>query len=154
MKPEHRRVLMSKLLADANEEVLQNDKMRIGCFERTGLLMRKKEDPEEDAKIKPQGYSKQVVIDQSRAQGAFAVEDAVPEVTVTNAEIEKGWTEEDMDITEESTDIRKDDVVVDDEEGEDVYSDDKDSDQELEDEIVATTRSGRRVRGPAPRLNL
>ena len=35
MVPGDRRVLMSKLVAKANEEVLRNDKMRIGCFVRT-----------------------------------------------------------------------------------------------------------------------
>jgi hypothetical protein len=34
-----RRVLMSKLVAEANKEVLENHKMRIGFFERTGMLM-------------------------------------------------------------------------------------------------------------------
>ena len=71
---------MSKLLADANEEVLKNDKKRIGCFERIGLLrMRLNENEEaEDAKIKPQGYSKEVVIDQSRADGAPTAQNCNP----------------------------------------------------------------------------
>jgi hypothetical protein len=32
-------VLMSRLVALANDEALQNDKMRIGCFQRTGMLL-------------------------------------------------------------------------------------------------------------------
>jgi hypothetical protein len=34
-----RRVLISQLVAQANEDVLKDDKMRIGCFKRTGCLM-------------------------------------------------------------------------------------------------------------------
>jgi DDE superfamily endonuclease len=39
MVPGDRRVLMSRLVALANDEVLKNDRMRIGCFQRTGMLM-------------------------------------------------------------------------------------------------------------------
>ena len=62
MIPGDRRVLMSKLVAAANEEVLKNDKMRIGCFERTGMLMTL--DGSDDDKIRPQGLTITVVVPQ------------------------------------------------------------------------------------------
>ena len=33
-----RRVLIARLVSEANKEALANEKMRIGCFERTGML--------------------------------------------------------------------------------------------------------------------
>lgn len=50
-----RRVLISRLVAQANEENLKNDEMRIGCFCRTGMLMTL--DGSDDDKIKPQGLT-------------------------------------------------------------------------------------------------
>jgi hypothetical protein len=38
MVPGYQQVLISTLVAQANEELLKNDKMRIGCFERAGML--------------------------------------------------------------------------------------------------------------------
>jgi hypothetical protein len=43
-----------------NKEVLENDKMRIGCFERTGMLMTL--DGSDDDKIRPQGLTIPVVV--------------------------------------------------------------------------------------------
>jgi hypothetical protein len=55
MVPGDRRVLMSRLVALANDEVLKNEKMRIGCFQRTGMLMTL--DGSDDDKIRPQGLT-------------------------------------------------------------------------------------------------
>lgn len=49
-------------MSKANEEVLKNDDMRIGCFERTGMLMTI--DGSEDGKIKPQGLTESWTIPQ------------------------------------------------------------------------------------------
>jgi len=46
-----RRVLMSKLVADATEELLSNDEMRVGCFERTGMNLTKAPSIDDDSKI-------------------------------------------------------------------------------------------------------
>lgn len=56
MSAPERRVLISTLVAEANSEVLQNDVLRIGCFERTGMLLTL--DGSHDDVIKPQGLSK------------------------------------------------------------------------------------------------
>ena len=53
---------MSRLVALANDETLKNDKMRIGCFERTGMLMTL--DGSDDDKIRPQGLTIPVVVPQ------------------------------------------------------------------------------------------
>ena len=53
-----RRILISHLVSHAQDEMLlpRNDKMRIGCFERTGCLITKQV-CEKDALIKPQGVT-------------------------------------------------------------------------------------------------
>eukprot|EP00557_Chaetoceros_sp_GSL56_P004565 CAMPEP_0176502490 /NCGR_PEP_ID=MMETSP0200_2-20121128/14783_1 /TAXON_ID=947934 /ORGANISM="Chaetoceros sp., Strain GSL56" /LENGTH=154 /DNA_ID=CAMNT_0017901569 /DNA_START=512 /DNA_END=974 /DNA_ORIENTATION=- len=65
-----RRVLMSKLVADATEELLSNDEMRVGCFERTGMNLTKYYLHEE--------YNEAEFINENNA--------------VENEEIETGWT--------------------------------------------------------------
>ena len=39
MTAAQRRILISNLVSAANKEILKNDKLRIGCFQRTGMLL-------------------------------------------------------------------------------------------------------------------
>ena len=48
-----RRILVSRLVSEANKEALANDDARVGCFERTGMLLTL--DGSDDDKIGPQG---------------------------------------------------------------------------------------------------
>ena len=48
-------MLISKLVAQANEKTLKNDEVRVGCFLRTGMLVTL--DVSDDDKIKPQGLT-------------------------------------------------------------------------------------------------
>ena len=54
MTASERRVLINNLVSRANDEALNNDTMRIGCFVRTGALMTHKKS-DKDLLIKPQG---------------------------------------------------------------------------------------------------
>ena len=56
MTASQRRVLISNIVAEAMKEALADDKMRAGCFERTGCLLTL--DGSGDEKIRPQGCSK------------------------------------------------------------------------------------------------
>ena len=58
-----RRILISHLVARAQDEMPlpRNDKMQIGCFERTGCLITKKV-CKKDALIKPQGITVPFVV--------------------------------------------------------------------------------------------
>jgi hypothetical protein len=51
---------MFKLVAEENKEVFENDKMRMACFERTGMLMTL--DGSDDDKIRPQGLTIPMVV--------------------------------------------------------------------------------------------
>jgi hypothetical protein len=116
MSPAQRRVLMSKLVADATEEVLSNDDMRVGCFERTGMNMTKAPSIDDDSKIRPQGFTKNVEIDPKYLDEEYNEAEFVNENNaVDNEEIETGWTAEDMEINQGDDDIGDNDVVVDDE---------------------------------------
>ena len=56
-----RRVLLSHLVAEATDLAMKDDKMRIGCFKRTGCLMTY-HPSDMDNDIKPQGVTSQIVI--------------------------------------------------------------------------------------------
>ena len=55
-----RKVLMKNLVAEANDLALMDDRMRVGCFRRTGLLMDYVKS-ECDDDIKPQGVASKIV---------------------------------------------------------------------------------------------
>jgi DDE superfamily endonuclease len=98
MVPGDRRVLMSRFVALANDEVLKNDKMRIGCFQRTGMLMTL--DGSEDDKIRPQALTIPVVV----PQGADLTVDDDDFNTIGNDEIDNRdrWDDDvDDDIREQ-----------------------------------------------------
>lgn len=54
LKAKERRILMTHWLASAKQRIVDNDSLRVGCFERTGMLIKLKPDPD-DEKVKPQG---------------------------------------------------------------------------------------------------
>ena len=124
--------------------------MRVGCFERTGILTTKTPVEEEDAKIRPQGFTKKVVID------AANLDDNVEFVNETNAvdneEIESGWTADDMDINPGDETIGAKDIVVEEEvDGTDAALEQEElagEDTELQEEIL-TTRMDRAIAAPA-----
>ena len=130
MKPAERHVLMSKLVADATEETVKCDDLRIGSFGsfiRTGQLITK--DESDDNHIRPQGLSKPIVI--SREQlGDDESEFATLEHAVSPEEQERGLTTEDMAIVGgvDESEIGADDIVADD-------SDDSDNDAEDDEPI-------------------
>jgi DDE superfamily endonuclease len=95
-----RRVLMSKLVALANDEVLKNDSVRIDCFQRTGMLMTL--DGTDDDKIRPQGLTIPVVI----PQGAdlTADDDSFNRISADEIDTQNGWNDDaDDDIREQDT---------------------------------------------------
>jgi hypothetical protein len=151
MNPAQRRVLMSKIVAEATEEVLANEDMRVGCFERTGMLMTKTPVAEEDAKIRPQGFTKKVVIDAANLDDND-VEFVNETNAVDNEEIESGWTADDMDINPGDETIGANDIVVEEEvDGTDAALEQEElagEDTELQEEIL-TTRMGRAISAPA-----
>ena len=107
-----RRILISQLVSKANKEVLSNDKLRVGCFERTGMLLTC--DGSEDDKIRPQGLSAHnlpvkvpVVVDLTMSADS-------PDDVITAEEQEDGWTEEDLALHSASSKIGKQDFVVED----------------------------------------
>jgi hypothetical protein len=142
---------MSKLVADATDEVMANDAMRIGCFERTGMLMTKAPSKEYDSKIRPQGFTKEIVIDPKYLADEGEIEFVSESNAVDNEEIECGWCAEDMEINEGDDDISEKDIVVEEELSEEETLEESQELGEqappLEDEIV-TTR-GRVVTVPA-----
>lgn len=93
-----RRVLMSRIVALANDEVLKNDKMRIGCFRRTGMLMTL--DGSDDDMIRPQGLTIPVIV----PQGADLTADDDDFNRIAEDEIDNrnGWDDDvDDDIREQ-----------------------------------------------------
>lgn len=107
-----RRVLVSRLVSEANKEALANDDARVGCFERTGMLLTL--DGSDDDKIRPQGLSAKFMPIKVPQGVDLTVKPDEPEVVVTAEQQESGWDDEDLAIHEEATDINEqNDVVVD-----------------------------------------
>ena len=110
-----RRVLVSKLVAQANEDVLKDDKMRIGCFIRTGMLMTL--DGSDDDKIRPQGLTCPVVVpsieDISNISNTINNfhEDEINVRSHWDENVDDGIHEENNQIVNEATDVVLDDEV-------------------------------------------
>ena len=84
MSASERRVLLSNLVGEANEKVLNNDDMRVNCFVRTGCLLQY-EPSDSDNLIKPQGVRSKIIIPPTYAEtniGA-AIEYLEPATVVT-----------------------------------------------------------------------
>ena len=103
------RRLISKLVAQANEETLKNDEMRISCFLRTGMLVTR--DGSEDDKIKPQ-----------RPTIPFEIPDKVDltssnddDNAVVNSQCDSDKDVEDGIYSSDNDNINEADVVVDEE---------------------------------------
>lgn len=64
---EGQRVLLSDLVGEANEKVLNNDDMRINSFVRTGCLLQY-EPSDSDNQIKPQGARSKIIIPPTYAE--------------------------------------------------------------------------------------
>jgi hypothetical protein len=112
MVPGDRRVLMSRFVALANEETLKNDKMRIGCFERTGMLMTL--DGSDDDKIRPQGLTIPVVVPQGADPTAdddidsfnFIADDEIDNRDGWDDDVDDGIREQDCgENVDEETDV-------------------------------------------------
>ncbi len=111
MTAAQRRILVSNLVSAANKEILKNDELRIGCFERTGMLLTL--DGSDDDKIRPQGLSKKFLPIKVPTLVDLSKEPASPAVVVTAQQQAEGWTGEDEALHEGDTDIGDKDVVVD-----------------------------------------
>ena len=107
-----RRVLISNLVSKANQEVLKNDTARIGCFQRTGMLLTL--DGSDDDKIRPQGLSKKFLPVTVPDFVDVSVDPATPSEIVREEDQEEGLTEEDEALHEEDANVTEKDVVVDD----------------------------------------
>ena len=104
-----RRVLISKLVAQANEETLKNDEMHISCFLRTGMLVTL--DGSEDDKIKPQGLTIPFEMpDEVDSTSSNDDEDAV-----VNSQCDWDKDVEDGIYSSDNDNINEADVVVDEE---------------------------------------
>ena len=59
MSAMERRVLMTHLVDRAQKWILDDDqdKLRVGCFERTGLLLTWQQNLEKDKLVRPQGMT-------------------------------------------------------------------------------------------------
>ena len=112
MTAAERRVLISTLVSKANKSSLSNDSMRIGCFERTGMLLTA--DGSDDDKIRPQGLSQSFLPVKVPDGADLTIEDpANPSEVVTPEELDRGWTAEDDALHEGDTNVTAEDVVVD-----------------------------------------
>ena len=103
------RILTTDLVGKANDYVMSDkmDEMRVGCFERTGMMITHIADTNLDDKICPQGMKKgdfQMPIE-------FNNESNIESVMVTH-EIDEGRNEEQVIIEEEHND---NDSIIDDE---------------------------------------
>ena len=104
-----RRILITDLVGKANDYVMSDkmDKMRVGCFERTGMMITHIADTNLDDKICPQGMNKgdfQMPIEVNN-------ESKIENVMITH-EIDEGRSEEQVIIEEEHND---NDSIIDDE---------------------------------------
>ena len=115
-----RRVLISRLVSEANKEAVANDSMRVGCFERTGMLLTL--DGSDDDKIRPQGLSKKflpVKVPAGVDLTAQVLHPFSPETVVTPEEKENGWSDDDGalhdgdEFIDESIDVVVDEEVAD-----------------------------------------
>ena len=111
MTAAQRRILISNLVSAANKEILKNDKLRIGCFQRTGMLLTL--DGSDDNKIWPQGLSKNFLPIKVPTLVDLSQEPASPAVVVTAQQQAEEWTGEDEALHDGDTDIGDKDVVVD-----------------------------------------
>jgi len=150
MSAKERRVLIANIVAAAMTECLKMDDMRVGCFERTGVLVML--DGSDDEKIRPQGLSDHHLPMQIPELITVAEEDKNPEtptVTVTPEEQEEGITPDDEEINLEDEDISDPDVVEEAEDGEEVEQPEEEEEQLEEEkeelEPTTTTRGGRRI---------
>ena len=104
------------------------------------MNMTKAPSTDDDSKIRPQGFTKNVEIDPKYLDPEYNEAEFVNENNaVDNEEIETGWTAEDMEINQGDDDIGDNDVVVDDElEGIDAQleSDEVDMEHEMYGEIL------------------
>ena len=149
MSAPERRILISNMVADAMTECLKMDDMRVGCFERTGVLLTL--DGSDDEKIRPQGLSNDHLPIHIPELISVPEEDKSPEtptVTVTPEEQEEGITPDDEAINLEDEDTSDPDVVEEAEDGEEVEQPEKEEEEPLEEEKeelepTTTTRGGR-----------
>ena len=121
MSAPERRILISNIVADAMTECLKMDDMRVGCFERTGVLLTL--DGSDDEKIRPQGLSDHHLPIRIPELISVPEQDKSPEtptVTVTPEEQEEGITPDDEAINLEDEDTSDPDVVEEAEDGEEV----------------------------------
>jgi hypothetical protein len=171
-----RRILISNIAGAAFKETMKDDKMRVGCFKRTGCLLTL--DGTDDELIRPQGCTKlpleipQALVDLTYDPNAIE-EVVTPEewdgrITPDDAEINFGddvIAEKDEGVTvNESVDDNEEDgegtsdapAPEDSQKSDDEDDDDNDSDvneddgfaleDREEEELLQSTRSGRRVK--------
>ena len=150
MSAPERRILISNIVADAMTECLKMDDMRVGCFERTGVLLTL--DGSDDEKIRPQGLSNHHLPIHIPELISVPEEDKSPEtptVTVTPEEQEEGITPDDEAINLEDEDTSDPDVVEEAEDGEEVEQPEEEEEplEEEKEELepTTTTRGGRRI---------
>ena len=113
-----RRLLISNFVDRANQITLKRDKMRVGCFIRTGCLMTL--DGSDDDKIQPQALTKKIIID-TRCLSSQEVIDNFGGLTmdeVSNETIEIGLTREELEIhlTLPEEEMNEDNEIIIDEE--------------------------------------
>jgi len=121
MTASERRILISNLVGQANDEVLADDDKRIGCFVRTGMLLTL--DGSDDDKIKPQGCTKLPiciprVIDLTSEEFEDVAPDAKTEVMYPE-EQDGLITRDDEEINVGDETIQDNDVVVEEEDDND-----------------------------------
>jgi len=150
MSAAERRILISDVVAGAMTECLKIDDMRVGCFERTGVLLTL--DGSDAGKIRPQGLSKHHLPIHIPELISVPEEDKSPEtptVTVTPEEQEEGTTPDDEEINSEDEDTNDPDVVEEAEDGEEVEQPEEEEEpleeEKEEPEPMMTTRGGRRI---------
>jgi len=150
MSAPERRILISNIVADAMTECLKMDDMRVGCFERTGVLLTL--DGSDDEKIRPQGLSGHHLPIRIPELISVPEQDKSPEtptVTVTPEEQEEGITPDDEEINLEDEDTSDPDVVEEAEDGEEVEQPEEEEEplEEEKEELepTTTTRGGRRI---------
>lgn len=103
MPASERRILTTKLVALAMSETMDTskDSVRVGCFERTGLLMTHTPIPAHDSKIRPQGMKR----------GTFSI----PTVELTASEsntTETTTTSNTNNMTDEEVVMQEEDAVI------------------------------------------
>jgi hypothetical protein len=123
MSAPERRILISNLISKALSEIMEedNDKMCVGCFERTGCLITMLVNNEYDSKIKPQGM----------APGTYTVPTEHSNVTAVLADPEP-QNEEDAALAEEKVLINEQNE--DDNEGEFHIEDEQDDNGDILDD--------------------